>query len=87
MNIFFCTLEINQSIVPNNCIWSHLLQYRKKYSKLDVENKNTLELRDETTKLQLEESDKSGNERIEQIAKKKLNMRNPTNEEKVLLSK
>ena len=33
-------------------------QYRKKYSKLDVENKNTLELRDETTKLQLEESDK-----------------------------
>ena len=62
-------------------------QYRKKYSKLDVENKNTLELRDETTILQLEESDKSGNERIEQIAKKKLNMRNPTNEEKVLLSK
>ena len=46
-------------------------KYRKKYSKLDVENKNTLELRDETTKLQLEESDKSGNERIEQIAKKK----------------
>jgi cell division protein FtsL len=62
-------------------------QYRKKYSKLDIENKKTLELRDEKTKLQLEESDKSGNERIEQIAKKKLRMHNPSDKEKVFLGK
>ena len=34
-------------------------QYRVNYSKLDIENKRTLELKEEKTKLQLEESDKS----------------------------
>ena len=43
-------------------------QYRRNYSKLDLENKKTLELRDEQTKLQLEESDKSGTERIETVS-------------------
>lgn len=62
-------------------------QYRRNYSKLDLENKKTLELRDEQTKLQLEESDKSGTERIENIAKKKLKMRIPKNKEKEFLNK
>ena len=62
-------------------------QYRRNYSKLDLENKKTLELRDEQTKLQLEESDKSGTERIENIAKKKLKMRIPKNKEKQFLNK
>ncbi len=62
-------------------------QYRRNYSKLDLENKKTLELRDKQTKLQLEESDKSGTERIENIAKKKLKMRIPKNKEKEFLNK
>ena len=62
-------------------------QYRRNYSKLDLENKKTLELRDKQTKLQLEESDKSGTERIESIAKKKLKMRIPKNKEKEFLNK
>ena len=33
-------------------------QYRRNYSKLDMEKKKTMELKDEQTKLQLEESDK-----------------------------
>ena len=57
-------------------------QYRRNYSKLDLENKKTLELRDKQTKLQLEESDKSGTERIENIAKKKLKMRIPKTKRK-----
>ena len=62
-------------------------QYTKQHRDMSVENKKTLELRDEKTKLQLEESDKSGNERIEQIAKKKLRMHNPSDKEKVFLGK
>ena len=62
-------------------------QYRRNYSKLDLENKKTLELRDKQTKLQLEESDKSGTERIENIAKKKLKMHIPKNKEKEFLNR
>ena len=49
-------------------------QYRNNYSRLDIETKTTLDLKDEKTKLQVEEADKSGNSRIREIAGNKLNM-------------
>jgi|TARA_B110000971_G_scaffold58791_1_gene59983 cell division protein FtsL len=49
-------------------------QYRNNYSRLDIEYKATSELRDEKTKLEVEESDKSGNQRIQTIASEKLKM-------------
>ena len=49
-------------------------QYRNNYSRLDIEKKTTSELRDEKTKLEVEESDKSGNQRIQTIASEKLKM-------------
>ena len=52
-------------------------QYRNNYSQLDQENKKTFELRDEQTKLQIEESEKSSNDRIKEIATKKLGMFDP----------
>ena len=52
-----------------------------------MEDKKTLDLRDKQTKLQLEESDKSGTERIENIAKIKLKMYVPNNKEKEFLNK
>lgn len=52
-----------------------------------MEDKKTLDLRDKQTKLQLEESDKSGTERIENIAKNKLKMYVPNNKEKEFLNK
>jgi len=52
-------------------------QYRNNYSQLDQENKKTFELRDEQTKLQIEESEKSSNDRIKEIATKKLGMFEP----------
>lgn len=52
-------------------------QYRNNYSQLDQENKKTFELRDEQTKLQIEESEKSSNDRIKEIASKKLGMFEP----------
>ena len=60
-------------------------QYRVNYSKLDIEHKRTLELKEEKTKLQLEESDKSGIERVEGISKNKLKMYEPTDKERMLL--
>lgn len=62
-------------------------QYRRNFSKLNMEDKKTLDLRDKQTKLQLEESDKSGTERIENIAKNKLKMYVPNNKEKEFLNK
>ena len=61
-------------------------QYRRNYSKLDMENKKTMELKDEQTKLQLEVSDKSGVERIENIARNKLKMYIPNNNDKEILN-
>ena len=61
-------------------------QYRRNYSKLDMEKKKTMELKDEQTKLQLEVSDKSGVERIENIARNKLKMYIPNNKDKELLN-
>ena len=52
-------------------------QYRNHYSKWDIENKLTIDLKDEKTKLQIEESDKSGNDRVNELAQKKLNMSLP----------
>lgn len=52
-------------------------QYRNNYSQLDQETKKTFELRDEQTKLQIEESEKSSNDRIKEIATKKLGMFEP----------
>ena len=52
-------------------------QYRNNYSQLDQENKKTFELRNEQTKLQIEESEKSSNDRIKEIATKKLGMFEP----------
>lgn len=60
-------------------------QYRNNYSQLDEENKLTFKLRDEQTKLQIEESEKSGNDRISQLAKKKLGMHIPKKSEKRIL--
>ena len=62
-------------------------QYRRNFSKLNMEDKKTLDLRDKQTELQLEESDKSGSERIENIAKNKLKMHIPNNKEKEFLNK
>ncbi|HCK04209.1 MAG: cell division protein FtsL [Methylophilales bacterium] len=56
-------------------------QYRNNYSRLDIETKTTLDLKDEKTKLQVEEADKSGNSRIREIAGNKLNMYVPNPKE------
>jgi|TARA_B110000967_G_scaffold194324_1_gene222736 cell division protein FtsL len=56
-------------------------QYRNNYSRLDIEKKTTSELRDEKTKLEVEESDKSGNQRIQTIASEKLKMYTPNKKE------
>ena len=56
-------------------------QYRNNYSRLDIEKKTTSELRDEKTKLEVEESDKSGNQRIQTIALEKLKMYVPNKKE------
>ena len=60
-------------------------KYRNNYSQLDRENKLTFELRDEQTKLQIEESEKSGNDRINEIATKKLGMYAPKKLDKRIL--
>jgi len=56
-------------------------QYRNNYSRLDIEKKTTSELRDKKTKLEIEESDKSGNQRIQTIASEKLKMYTPNKKE------
>ena len=56
-------------------------QYRNNFSSLDIEKKTMLELRDEKTKLEVEESDKSGNQRIQTIASEKLKMYTPDKRE------
>ena len=56
-------------------------QYRNNFSRLDIEKKTTSELRDEKTKLEVEESDKSGNQRIQTIASEKLRMYAPNKKE------
>ena len=56
-------------------------QYRDNYSKLDIETKTTVDIKDERTKLQVEEADKSGNSRIREIAIDRLNMYSPDQKE------
>jgi cell division protein FtsL len=51
--------------------------YRKSFNKLDDEKKAEVELREEKNKLDLELSDQSGETRIEDFAKNKLNMIEP----------
>ena len=55
--------------------------YRKNFSQLDSEQKREIELKEEQTKLELENTDQSGSKRIEEFAKNKLNMieANPDN--------
>ena len=64
--IVFCLLKVNTE---------HL--YRKNFSILDYEQKKEIELKEEKTKLELENTDQSGNNRIEEFAKKKLEMVEP----------
>ena len=64
--IVFCLLKVNTE---------HL--YRKNFSILDSEQKREIELKEEKTKLELENTDQSGNNRIEEFAKKKLEMVEP----------
>ena len=60
-------------------------QYRNNFSQLDVEKKTMLELKDEKTKLEVEESDKSGNQRIQTIALEKLKMYTPNKKERKVI--
>ena len=48
--------------------------YRTNFSQLDSEQKREIELKEERTKLELENTDQSGSKRIEEFAKNKLNM-------------
>lgn len=64
--IVFALLKVNTE---------HL--YRKNFSLLDTEKKIEIELREERTQLEIEDSDQSGNNRIEEFAKNKLNMIKP----------
>ena len=68
--IIFALLKVNSE---------HL--YRKNFSQLDSEQKREIELKEEQTKLELENTDQSGSKRIEEFAKNKLNMieANPDN--------
>ena len=61
--IAFALLKVNSE---------HL--YRKYFSQLDSEQKREIELKEEQTKLELENADQSGSNRIEEFAKNKLNM-------------
>lgn len=61
--IIFALLKVNSE---------HL--YRKNFSQLDSEHKREIELKEEQTKLELENTDQSGSKRIEEFAKNKLNM-------------
>jgi cell division protein FtsL len=72
--IIFSLLKVNTE---------HL--YRKNYSALDSEQKKEIELREEKTKLELEDSDQSGNNRIEEFAKNKLNMIEPVKKNTIIL--
>lgn len=75
--IFFALAKIN---------FQH--QYRTLHSKLEIENQITLELKDEKIKLQIEESNKSANGRIQEIAKNQLGMRVPKkNQKKIIINK
>ena len=75
--IFFALAKVN---------FQH--QYRTLHSKLEIENQITLELRDEKIKLQIEESNKSANGRIQEIAKNRLEMRVPKkNQKKIIINK
>ncbi|MGE4597335.1 MAG: cell division protein FtsL [Methylophilaceae bacterium] len=75
--IFFALAKVN---------FQH--QYRTLHSKLEIENQITLELRDEKIKLQIEESNKSANGRIQEIAKNRLGMRVPKkNQKKIIINK
>ena len=61
--IAFALLKVNSE---------HL--YRKYFSQLDSEQKREIELKEEQTKLELENADQSGSNRIVEFAKNKLNM-------------
>jgi len=61
--IIFALLKVNSE---------HL--YRTYFSQLDSEQKREIELKEEQTKLELENTDQSGSKRIEEFAKNKLNM-------------
>ena len=61
--IIFALLKVNSE---------HL--YRTNFSQLDSEQKREIELKEERTKLELENTDQSGSKRIEEFAKNKLNM-------------
>ena len=68
--IIFALLKVNSEYL-----------YRKNFSQLDSEQKREIELKEEQTKLELENTDQSGSKRIEEFAKNKLNMieANPNN--------
>ncbi|MEK9771039.1 MAG: cell division protein FtsL [Nitrosomonadales bacterium] len=64
--IIFALLKVNSEHV-----------YRKSFNSLDDEKKAEIELREEKNKLDLEMSDQSGDIRVEDFAKSKLNMIEP----------
>ena len=64
--IIFALLKVNSE---------HL--YRKNFSQLDSEQKREIELKEEQTKWELESTDQSGSNRIEELAKNKLKMIEP----------
>lgn len=80
--ILFCTLIIFALAKVN----AHH-QYRQSYLLLEQEKRLTVELKDEKTKLQIEESSKSGNARIKQISKNQLGMKLPNKFQKRVISR
>jgi len=64
--IIFALLKVNSEYL-----------YRKNFSQLDSEQKREIELKEEQTKWELESTDQSGSNRIEELAKNKLKMIEP----------
>ena len=62
-------------------------QYRQSYLLLEQEKRLTVEIKDEKTKLQIEESSKSGNARIKKVSKKQLGMELPNKFQKRVISR
>ena len=60
-------------------------QYRVNHHALEIEKQKTIELKDEQHRLLIEESSKSGNGRILEYAKGKLNMNPPEKKQKKLI--
>ena len=81
LNLILFSLLIVFALVKINA--HHL--YRVNHHALEIEKRNTIDLKDEQNQLLIQESSKSGNGRISEYAKSKLKMNPPEKKQKRII--